>query len=168
MCAILGGRAAEELFFGTASTGALNDLERVTKQAYAMVAYYGMSKELSNLSFYDSTGNSGYGFTKPYSDETANKIDAEAKAIIAEQYERAKKILMENKEGHNQIAELLIVKEVIFSEDVKSILGERPWKSRTEELLEASVSIESEHERIENGITPQEDPVLPIDEEENN
>lgn len=168
MCAILGGRAAEELFFGTASTGALNDLERVTKQAYAMVAYYGMSKELSNLSFYDSTGNSGYGFTKPYSDETANKIDAEAKAIIAEQYERAKKILMENREGHNQIAELLIVKEVIFSEDVKSILGERPWKSRTEELLEASVSIESEHERIENGITPQEDPVLPIDEEENN
>ena len=167
MCAILGGRAAEELFFGTASTGALNDLERVTKQAYAMVAYYGMSKELSNLSFYDSTGNSGYGFTKPYSDETANKIDAEAKAIIAEQYERDKRILSENKEGHNQIAEMLISREVIFSEDVKKILGERPWKSRTEELLEASVSIESEHERIEHGITPEEDPVPPSAEEEN-
>ena len=110
MCATLGGRAAEEVFFNTASTGAINDLERVTKQAYAMVAYYGMSEKLSNLSYYDSSGNSDYGFTKPYSETTAELIDKEAKRIVNEQYERAKAILEDNKEGHNELAKILIEK----------------------------------------------------------
>jgi len=134
MCATLGGRAAEELFFDTQSTGALNDLERVTKQAYAMVAYYGMSDNLSNISFYDSTGMYEYGFSKPYSDKTADLIDAEAKRIISEQFERAKTILRENSEGHHQIAEKLIDEEVIFTEDVERVLGKRPWTSRADEL----------------------------------
>ncbi len=135
ICALLGGRAAEDIFFNTLDTGAINDLERATKKAYAMVAYFGMSDKLSNMSYYDSTGQSDYGFTKPYSDKTAELIDAEAKAIIAEQYERAKKILLENREGHNRMAQILIEKEVLFGDDVKAILGPRPWKSRADELL---------------------------------
>jgi cell division protease FtsH len=135
MCALLGGRAAEELFFKTPSTGALNDLERVTKQAYAMVAYYGMSDNLSNISFYDSSGAYEYGFTKPYSDKTADLIDAEAKTIINEQFQRAKKILQEHIECHHQLAELLIEREVIFTEDVERIFGKRPWTSRADELI---------------------------------
>ncbi len=136
ICSLLGGRAAEELFFGILDTGAINDLERATKKAYAMVAYFGMSDKLKNMSYYDSSGNSDFGFTKPYSDQTAELIDAEAKAIIEEQYERAKQILMENKEGHNEMAQILIDKEVLFAEDVKDILGEREWKSRASELLD--------------------------------
>ena len=136
LCATLGGRAAEELFLGQTSTGALNDLERVTKQSYAMVAYYGMSDSLANLSYYDSTGQSQYGFTKPFSEKTAESIDQEVKQIINEQMARAKKILEENAEGHHQIAELLIEREVITSEDVERILGPRPWKSRQDELME--------------------------------
>ncbi len=134
MCATLGGRAAEEVFLGRISTGASNDLERVTKQAYAMVVYFGMSDKLPNLSYYDSTGQS-YGFTKPYSEETAKLIDDEVSRIVDEQYERAKKILRENAEKHGQLADVLIAREVIFAEDVEHIFGKRPWVSRTEEIL---------------------------------
>ncbi|MCL2596506.1 MAG: ATP-dependent zinc metalloprotease FtsH [Paludibacter sp.] len=135
LCSTLGGRAAEEVFLGEISTGALNDLERVTKRAYAMVAYFGMSKELENMSYYDSSGQSDYGFTKPYSEKTAELIDLEAKKIVAEQYERAKQILRENAQGHNQLAELLIDKEVIFADDLERIFGKRPWISRGDELM---------------------------------
>ncbi|MDE6101095.1 MAG: ATP-dependent metallopeptidase FtsH/Yme1/Tma family protein, partial [Paramuribaculum sp.] len=134
MCATLGGRAAEELFMGRISTGAANDLERVTKQAYAMVVYYGMSDKLPNLCYYDSTGQD-YGFSKPYSDERARMIDEEVSRIINEQYERAKSILSEYASGHNKLAEVLISREVIFTEDVENIFGKRPWASRTEEIL---------------------------------
>lgn len=136
MCATLAGRAAEELFLGRISTGAANDLERVTKQAYAMVVYYGMSEQLPNISYYDSTGQD-YGFSKPYSDERARLIDEEVSRIIKEQYERAKQILLEHADGHKQLADVLISREVIFTDDVESIFGKRPWASRTEEILAA-------------------------------
>ena len=138
LCSLLGGRAAEEVFLKQTSTGALNDLERATKQAYAMVAYYGMSDKLKNLSYYDSTGRYDMGITKPYSEKTAEVIDAETSAIIAEQMARAKKILEENAEGHNKLAQMLIEKEVITSEDVEVVLGARPWVSRTDEIIEAN------------------------------
>ena len=138
LCSLLGGRAAEEVFLNQTSTGALNDLERATKQAYAMVAYYGMSDKLKNLSYYDSTGRYEMGLTKPYSEKTAEVIDAETSAIIAEQMARAKKILEENAEGHNKLAALLIEKEVITSEDVEAVLGPRPWASRTDEIIAAN------------------------------
>ena len=138
LCSLLGGRAAEQLFLQQTSTGALNDLERATKQAYAMVAYFGMSDKLKDVSFYDSTGRYDYGFTKPYSDDTAKLIDEETKRIIAEQMARAKQILTEHAEGHHRIAELLIEREVITHEDVEAILGPRPWKSRGDELLAAN------------------------------
>ncbi|MBJ2187791.1 MAG: ATP-dependent zinc metalloprotease FtsH [Muribaculaceae bacterium] len=134
ICATLGGRAAEEVFLGRISTGAANDLERVTKQAYAMVVYYGMSDRLPNLSYYDSTGQD-YGFTKPYSNERAQIIDEEVSRIITEQYERAKEILRKHAEGHAKLTEVLITREVIFTQDVIDIFGERPWKSRTDEIL---------------------------------
>ena len=134
MCALLGGRAAEEVFVGKISSGAMNDLERVTKQAYAMISFMGMSDKLSNLSYYDSTGQS-YGFTKPYSDETALLIDKEVQALINSQYERAKQLLKENTEGHGKLADILIEKEVIYGDDLKIIFGERPWVSRSEEIL---------------------------------
>lgn len=139
MCATLGGRAAEELFIGHISTGAANDLERVTKQAYAMVVYYGMSDKLPNLCYYDSTGQD-YGFSKPYSDERARTIDEEVSRIINEQYERAKALLKQYAEGHNALADVLINREVIFTEDVENIFGKRPWTSRTEEILAAGES----------------------------
>ena len=138
LCSLLGGRAAEEVFLKQTSTGALNDLERATKQAYAMVAYYGMSDKLKNLSYYDSTGRYDMGITKPYSEKTAEVIDSETSAIIAEQMARAKKILEENAEGHNKLAQMLIEKEVITSEDVEVVLGARPWVSRTDEIIEAN------------------------------
>ncbi len=138
MCATLGGRAAEELFLGRISTGASNDLERVTKQAYAMVVYFGMSDTLPNLNYYDSSGQD-WGFTKPYSEETAKLIDKEVQSIIDEQYQRAKKILSTHKEGHNQLAAVLLEREVIYTEDVEHIFGKRAWVSRTEELLEQQV-----------------------------
>ena len=134
MCATLGGRAAEELFLGRISTGAANDLERVTKQAYAMVIYYGMSEKLPNLSYYDSTGQD-YGFSKPYSDDRARLIDEEVSRIINEQYQRAKDILSQYAEGHGNLAQILIDREVIFTEDVEKIFGKRQWASRTEEIL---------------------------------
>ena len=138
LCSLVGGRAAEEVFLKQTSTGALNDLERATKQAYAMVAYYGMSDKLKNLSYYDSTGRYDMGITKPYSEKTAEVIDSETSAIIAEQMARAKKILEENAEGHNKLAELLIEKEVITSDDVEAVLGPRPWASRTDEIIAAN------------------------------
>lgn len=132
MCATLGGRAAEELFVGHISTGAMNDLERVTKQAYGMIAYAGMSDRLPNLCYYN---NDEYAFNKPYSESTAQLIDEEVKKMINEQYERAKSILQEHAEGHNQLATLLMEREVIFAEDVEAIFGKRPWASRSEEIL---------------------------------
>ena len=132
MCATLGGRAAEELFTGHISSGAMNDLERVTKQAYGMIAYMGMSEALPNLCYYD---NSEYSWQRPYSEATAELIDKEVKKMIAEQYERAKQLLLEKREGHNALADLLVEREVIYAEDVENIFGKRPWTSRTEELL---------------------------------
>lgn len=131
MCATLGGRAAEDLFLGRISTGAMNDLERVTKQAYGMIAYLGMSEKLPNLCYYN---NDEYSFNRPYSEKTAELIDEEVKKMVNEQYERAKQILSEHKEGHNKLAQLLIDKEVIFAEDVEAIFGKRPWASRSEEI----------------------------------
>ena len=132
MCATLGGRAAEELFTGHISTGAMNDLERVTKQAYGMIAYAGMSDRLPNLCYYN---NEEYSFSKPYSDRTAELIDEEVKRMINDQYQRAKDMLTEHKEGHNQLAQLLMEKEVIFAEDMEHIFGKRPWASRSEEIM---------------------------------
>lgn len=134
MCSTLGGRAAEELFLGRISTGAANDLERVTKLAYAMVAYYGMSDKLPNLCYYDSSGQD-YGFSKPYSEERAKNIDAEVSRIINEQYERAKEILRQHASGHAELANVLITREVIYTEDVEHIFGKRPWVSRTDEIF---------------------------------
>ena len=133
MCATLGGRAAEELFTGHISTGAMNDLERVTKQAYGMIAYAGMSDKLANLCYYSSTDE--YAFQKPYSDKTAELIDSEAKALIDSQYQRGKQMLLEHAEGHHQLAQVLMEREVIFAEDVERIFGKRPWASRSEEIL---------------------------------
>lgn len=133
MASTLGGRVSEQLTFGEISTGALNDLERVTKQAYAMVAYYGMSKRVGNLSFYDSTGQSDMAFTKPYANETAEAIDSEARALIDEAYRMAEEVLTEHSEGLKALAELLLEREVIFTEDVERILGKRPTAQATEE-----------------------------------
>ncbi len=135
MCSTLGGRAAEECFIGHISTGAMNDLERVTKQAYAMVAYAGMSDNLSNLCYYN---NQEYSFTRPYSEKTAETIDSEVHKMIKEQYERAKELLREHKEGHAELAKILIEREVIFAEDVEKIFGKRPWASRSEEIFDAN------------------------------
>ena len=135
MCATLGGRAAEDLFLGRISTGAMNDLERVTKQAYGMTAYLGMSEKLPNLCYYN---NEEYSFNRPYSEKTAELIDEEVKRMVNEQYERAKQILAEHKEGHNKLAQLLIEKEVIFADDVEHIFGKRPWASRSEEIITAN------------------------------
>lgn len=126
MCATLGGRAAEDVVFGKISSGALNDLERVTKSAYAMVSYLGMSKEVGNLSYYDSSGGE-YAFTKPYSERTAEVMDKEVKTMVEAQYIRAKQILMDNAENHKKLAERLLEKEVIFTEDMEEIFGKRPW-----------------------------------------
>ncbi|WP_300725158.1 ATP-dependent zinc metalloprotease FtsH [uncultured Bacteroides sp.] len=132
MCATLGGRAAEEVFIGHISTGAMNDLERVTKQAYGMIAYAGMSDKLPNLCYYN---NDEYSFNKPYSEHTAEMIDHEVQTMINEQYARAKALLLQHKEGHNELANLLIEREVIFAEDVERIFGKRPWASRSEEIM---------------------------------
>ena len=160
MCSLLGGRAAEELVLGTIGTGAVNDLERSTKQAYAMVAYYGMSDKLTNLCYYDSQAD--YSFTKPYSEETAKVIDDEVKALINNQYERAKQVLRENAEGHRKLAEILFEREVIFADDVEKIFGKRKWESRSDELMrenenaqtekkeDASVAISEESQDNEN------------------
>jgi len=151
MCSLLGGRAAEELFTGHISTGALNDLERSTKMAQSMIAYYGMSDVLPNICYYD---NNEYSFVKPYSSETDRLIDGEVLKMINEQYARAKALLEEHKEGHNALAELLIAREVIFAEDVEKIFGKRPWASRSEEIMESK-------REEENTLPDNEQPALP-------
>ena len=156
MCAILGGRAAEETFIGQISTGAMNDLERVTKQAYAMVAYAGMSERLSNLCYYN---NQEYSFNRPYSEKTAEAIDVEVHKMITEQYERAKALLSEHKEGHAELAKILIEREVIFAEDVEKIFGKRPWASRSEEIFDNNV----EEAPADKAEVPGEEPVKPAD-----
>ena len=133
ICATLGGRAAEELFSGHISTGALNDLETVTKRAYGMVAYLGMSEKLYNLCYYN---NQEYQFNKPYSEKTSETIDAEVRNLVNRQYERAKNLLLEHKEGHAALAKVLEEREVIFAEDVEKIFGKRPWLSRADEILQ--------------------------------
>ena len=135
MCSLLGGRAAEDLFIHHISTGAMNDLERATKSAYGMVAYAGMSDKLPNICYYN---NQEYQFSRPYSEITAKIMDDEVLKMINEQYARAKQILTEHKEGHKQLADLLYQKEVIYAEDVEKIFGKRPWKSRSEEIIEAN------------------------------
>ena len=132
MCSLMGGRAAEELFTGHISTGAMNDLERATKSAYGMIAYAGMSDQLPNICYYN---NQEYQFQRPYSETTAKIMDDEVLKMVNEQYERAKQILIEHKEGHNALAELLISREVIFAEDVEKIFGKRPWVSRSQEIM---------------------------------
>ncbi len=141
MCATLGGRAAEELFIGAVSTGAMNDLERVTKSAYGMIAYAGMGEKLPNICYYN---NNEYSFQRPYSETTAKIMDDEVLKVINEQYDRAKAILSEHKEGHARLADILVEREVIFAEDVEKIFGKRPWASRSEELLEAQQKAEAE------------------------
>ena len=141
MCSLLGGRAAEELFVGHISTGAMNDLERTTKQAYGMIAYAGMGEQLPNICYYN---NAEYQFQRPYSETTAKLIDDEVLKMINEQYARAKQILTEHAEGHAQLAQLLVDREVIFAEDVERIFGKRPWTSRADELLEAQMRAEAE------------------------
>ncbi len=156
MCATLGGRAAEDVFIGHISTGAMNDLERVTKQAYGMIAYAGMSNKLPNLCYYN---NDEYSFNKPYSEHTAELIDKEVQIMINEQYERAKSLLKEHEEGHHQLAELLIEKEVIFAEDVERIFGKRPWASRSEEIMAAqdkALEAKTEQENTETLALPQQ------------
>lgn len=125
LAATLGGRVSEQLTFGQVSTGALNDLERVTKQAYAMVAYYGMSENVGTLSYYDSTGQSDMAFTKPYSEQTAQQIDTEAKRVIEQAYKMAEQVLREHADGLKELAELLLSREVVFTEDVERIFGKR-------------------------------------------
>lgn len=136
MCATLAGRAAEEVFLGRISTGAANDLERITQLAYAMVAYYGMSDKLPNVN-YHRMQNEGYGISKPYSDKTADLIDQEVNALILSQYERAKALLREKAEGHKALSDLLLEAEVIYTEDVERLLGKRQWASRADEIVAA-------------------------------
>lgn len=150
LSATLGGRASEEIVFGKISTGALNDLERVTKQAYAMVTYYGMNKELGNISFYDSSGQNEYAFAKPYSEKTAELIDAEAKHIIEVAYVKAKEVLEQNREGLNKLAELLLEKEVIFSEDLENIFGKRKG---AKEILSVKPAEESKPAELAEGVS---------------
>ena len=151
MCALLGGRAAEDLFTGHISTGAMNDLERATKSAYGMIAYAGMSDKLPNICYYN---NQEYSFQKPYSETTAKVMDDEVLAMINEQYRRAKDILSEHKEGHQQLAELLFAKEVIYAEDVEKIFGKRPWVSRSEELIKENEKLEQEKAAKEQAEAP--------------
>jgi cell division protease FtsH len=146
MCSALGGRAAEELIFGKISTGALSDLEKVTKQAYAMVSIYGLNKRVGNISFYDSQGRDM--FTKPYSDETARVIDEEVSKLIESQYQRALEVLTENKDKLTELASKLLTNEVIFKEDLELIFGERPW-----DIAEISHPSEPEQSAEESDLT---------------
>jgi cell division protease FtsH len=162
MASALGGRAAEEIIFGRISSGAQNDLEKVTKQAYAMVTIFGMSERVGNVSYYDSTGQSDYSFTKPYSEKTAEIIDEEVKKLIDSQYERALQILKENAEGHTKLGDLLLEKEVIFSEDLEEIFGKRPWD--TKHIIPENGDDKPEEEVVENST---EIPETPEDNKEN-
>jgi len=147
MCAALGGRVAEELIFGKISTGAMNDLEKITKQAYAMIAYFGMSDKVGHVSFYDSTGQMDMALTKPYSEKTAELIDAEVKNLIEEAYKRSIDILKKYKDGLTQLAEILLEKEVIFSEDLEKIFGKRPWKTQHEKEAEVKKELEEKNNK---------------------
>jgi cell division protease FtsH len=133
MCATLGGRAAEKVIFDTISTGALSDLEKVTKQARAMVTIYGLNDKIGNLTYYDSSSQNEYGFSKPYSEETAQTIDQEISKLIEEQYVRAIELLSKNKDKLTQLAEHLLEKEVIFKDDLEKIFGIRPFEKDVEE-----------------------------------
>lgn len=145
MCATLGGRAAEQVIFNNISTGALSDLERVTKQAQAMVTIYGLSENIGNISYYDSSGQSDYSFNRPYSEETATKIDAEIKSIIENQYQRAISILTDNKDKLDILANKLLEKEVIFREDLEEIFGKRAWDPElTEQPLQEELNKEQD------------------------
>ncbi len=150
MCALLGGRAAEELFMGKISSGAMNDLERVTKQAYGMIAYLGMSDKIANLSYYDSSGQD-YSFQKPYSDKTAELIDSEVKLMVAEQYQRAKDMLSEHVEGHHELADILMEKEIIYAENLEKIFGKRAWISRSQEILESGTRTSNAYDNPDDG-----------------
>lgn len=156
MCATLGGRAAEELFTGHISTGAMNDLERVTKSAYGMIAYAGMSDRLPNICYYN---NNEYNFQKPYSETTAKVMDDEVLKMINQQYDRAKQLLMEHQARHNQLADLLLAREVIFAEDVEKIFGKRPWVSRSQEIM-------NEERMQDNALPPSADDGEKVDEDE--
>ena len=147
MTATLGGRAAEEITFGRVSTGALNDLERVTKQAYAMVVYYGLDKKIGNVSYYDSTGQQEYAFNRPYSEKTAQDIDAQIHELVESCYQKAKDILNEHKEQLGELAQLLLEREVIFTEDVERILGKRPFEAPANTVTA---------ENAENDVNPSE------------
>lgn len=167
ICATLGGRAAEELFVGHISTGAANDLERVTKQAYSYVAYFGMSDALPNVCYYDSTGQE-FGFSKPYSESRAQVIDSQVSKIIAEQYERAKQLLLEYAEGHHKLKSILLDREVIYTEDVENIFGKRAWSSRVDEIIASNeekgrVDADVEKSEEENSVAPP-----PVPEEDKN
>ncbi len=154
MCVALGGRASEEINFNMVSTGALNDLERITKQAYAMVSYFGMSKNVGNISFYDSSGQNEYNFSKPYSERTAELIDKEVRKIVDDSYNRAKEILTKNKKGLTRLAELLLEKEVIFSEDLEKIFGKRKFKiPEKEPMLKQSSGNDETKEPVEGTVT---------------
>ena len=154
MAATLGGRASEEMTFGHLSTGALNDLERVTKQAYAMVAYYGMSDKIGTISYYDSTGQSDMSFTKPYSERTAQEIDDEVKRMIDEAYAMARKVLSEHKDGLKELAELLLAREVVFTEDVERIFGKRKKDIlREQKEAEQKAAQEQKQNAADNGTT---------------
>ncbi|MDD4637005.1 MAG: cell division protein FtsH, partial [Bacteroidales bacterium] len=133
MCATLGGRAAEDVCIGRVSSGAMNDLERTTKQAYGMVAYLGLSEKLPNLCYYNAQDE--FAFNKPYSEKTAELIDEEVKSLINDQYERAKEMLVKHRECHKQLADLLVEREVIYAEDLERLFGKRQWASRTEEII---------------------------------
>ena len=156
MCSLLGGRAAEDLFVGEISTGAMNDLERATKSAYGMIAYAGMSDKLPNICYYN---NQDYSFQKPYSESTAQVMDSEVLKMINGQYDRAKQILSEHKEGHNRLAQLLFEKEVIYTKDVEEILGKRPFKSRSEEILEENEKLDKAKEADTPKLEDQSDAV---------
>ncbi len=158
MCATLAGRASEQINFGKISSGALNDLEKVTKTAYAMITYYGMSDKIGNISYFDSTGQNEYGFTKPYSEKTAELIDQEVSKLINEQYKRAINILNEHKEGLVKLGEVLLEKEVIFAEDLEKIFGKRQWGSRAENLEQENKNTDiAQNENENNNINTTED-----------
>jgi ATP-dependent Zn protease len=156
MTATLGGRAAEQVFFGKVSTGALNDLERVSKQAYAIVVYFGMNEKIGNTSYYDSSGQSEYNFQKPFSEETAKLIDSEIQKLIEKAYARAVDIIQNNKENLEKLASMLLEKEVIFREDVVAILGKRPFEETTIDINAEVVATETvvENKTHQENISP--------------
>ena len=153
ICSLMAGRVAEDMFLGFIDTGALNDLERATKIAYAMVTYYGMSDKLPNISYYDTSGES-YGFTKPYSEDRAQTIDKEVQVIIDSQYERARQILHQYEQGHHELADLLQQREVIYTEDAERIFGPRQWQSRTEAILNDTASQDADNTDGNVSVTP--------------